>query len=200
VSDFVYHFRPPLTLLLLHGTGGDETSLLPLGRELAPGAALLSPRGQVLEEGAARHFRRLGPDTFDEDDLRARGVELANFVITAAATHSFGRERLILVGYSNGANMGANLLLHHPGLFRAALLFRPILVPALPQPPDLTGLPVFLAGGRLEEPVYQEQTARLADLLRQAGAAVSLHWHEADHAPAPEEVQAARQWLVGLDL
>src|SRR5262249_7162147 len=160
-------------LLLLHGTGGDENDLLPLGQVLAPGAALLSPRGKVLENGMPRFFRRLAMGVFDEQDLRFRSRELAEFVQTASDQYGFDSQKVIGVGYSNGANIAASLLLLHPGVLRAAALFSPM-VPLEPERlPNLTGVAVFVAAGRSDPIVPPENTRRLQSLLTEAGAAVT---------------------------
>src|ERR671933_442871 len=172
-------------LLVLHGTGGDETSLLPLGQELAPDAALLSPRGKVLERGAPRFFRRL-----------AEGVlELATFVERAAGVYGFDPHRLIVAGYSNGANMAASLLLTHPELFGAAILFR-AMMPFEPEAlPDLRGKAVYLAAGRRDPLVDPQSVTRLSTLFQTAGAQVVLRWQDGGHSLAPEEIAEARAWL-----
>jgi len=152
-SGFIHRFIPakeadsPLALLLLHGTGGDETDLLGLGQELAPGAALLSPRGKVLENGLPRYFRRLAEGVFDLADLRVRTNELADFVETAAQRYRLPSDRIFAVGFSNGANIAASVLLLRPQVLAGAVLFRPM-VPLVPDPmPNLHGKPVLLAAG-----------------------------------------------------
>jgi phospholipase/carboxylesterase/glyoxalase family protein len=183
------------TLLLLHGTGGDEADLLPLGQALEPEAGLLSPRGQVLEHGIPRFFRRLAEGVFDLDDLRQRTDALAAFVTTAAVTYGFDPRRVVAVGYSNGANIAASLLLLHPGVLRGAVLFH-AQVPLEPEvAPDLSGVSVLLTGGRDDPLVPREETERLATLLRRAGANVTVHWQPGGHTLAIQEVDAARQWL-----
>lgn len=183
-------------LLLLHGTGGDETDLLPLGEALAPGAALLSPRGKVLERGVPRFFRRLAEGVFDVDDLTARTRELGEFVRAAAAEYGFDPGAVIGVGYSNGANIAASLLLLHPDVLRGAVLFRPM-VPLVPaSPPRLDGTPVFIAAGRRDPIVPAAQTEQLAALLTEAGADVTVRVEPADHALTEGDVAAARAWLA----
>jgi phospholipase/carboxylesterase len=195
---FVHRFFPGesgATLLLLHGTGGDENDLVPLGRELAPGAAILSPRGKVSEYGAARFFRRLAEGVFDHEDLVFRTHELAGFVETAAEEYAFDPSRLVAVGYSNGANIAASLMLLHPGLLRAAVLFR-AMVPFEPEvTSDLSGMPVFLAAGRMDRMISPENTERLAEILREARADVDLRWRNTGHALTYEEVAEAKEWL-----
>lgn len=195
---FIHRYVPGAqapTLLILHGTGGDETNLLNLGRALAPDAGLLSPRGKVLENGMPRFFRRLAEGVFDLEDLTARTHELAGFVESAATTYGFDPHSVVAVGYSNGANIAASLLLLRPGLLAAAALFRPM-VPLEPRvPPDLVGVSVFAAAGRRDPIVRPQETERLVALLREAGADVALHWQEGGHALGGEEITAARQWL-----
>jgi phospholipase/carboxylesterase len=198
---FVHRFFPGesgTTLLLLHGTGGDENDLVPLGREVAEGAAILSPRGKVSEYGAARYFRRLAEGIFDHEDLVFRTHELAGFVEGATDEYGFDPSKLISVGYSNGANIAASLMLLHPGLLRAAVLFR-AMVPFEPEvTPDLSGMPVFLAAGRMDRMILPENTERLAEILHEAGADVDLRWRDTGHALTYEEVGDAKGWLSDL--
>lgn len=203
--DFIYRYTPApgrgpaCTLLLLHGTGGDEGSLLPLGPTLDPSAALLSPRGKVLENGMPRFFRRFAEGVFDLEDLRVRTAELAAFVEAATARHGLAADRILAVGYSNGANIAASLLLLRPGLLAGALLLRPM-VPLVPEaPPDLRGVPVFIAAGRADAMVPPGESERLAALLGGYSAEVTLRWHDGGHGLAREEIAAAAVWLRGLD-
>ncbi len=183
------------TLLLLHGTGGDEGDLLGLGRVLDPSAALLSPRGKVLENGMPRFFRRLAEGVFDEDDLVRRTAELAAFVARAADTYSFDRGRVIAVGYSNGANIAACMLLLHPGALAGAVLFHAMTPLVLETTPDLSGTPVFLGAGRSDPLIPPRGTEDLAARLRAAGAEVRLSWQPGGHALTQTEVEAARVWF-----
>jgi phospholipase/carboxylesterase/glyoxalase family protein len=199
---FVHRYEPAPapglapTLLLLHGTGGNENDLLDLGRVLAPGAALLSPRGKVLEHGLPRFFRRLAEGIFDLDDLKMRTHELAGFVAAASAAYGFDPQTVIAVGFSNGANIAASTLLLHPGLLAAAVLFHPM-VPLVPEPlPDLSGTDVFVGAGRLDRMAPPAEAERLVALLRQAGADVTLCWQQGGHSLSMGEVEAARLWLA----
>jgi phospholipase/carboxylesterase len=188
--------RTPPVLLLLHGTGGNEDDLLPLGRTLAPGAALLSPRGKVLEHGMPRFFRRLAEGVFDLPDLIARTHDLAKFIRAAVTHYGLDSERLVAVGFSNGANIGGSLLLLHPGLLRAAILLRPM-VPFEPDVlPDLKGTAVFVSAGRTDPIVPPSNSERLAALLREAGADVTLAWQPGGHNLTSPEVEAAGRWLA----
>jgi phospholipase/carboxylesterase len=185
------------TLLLLHGTGGNEDDLIPLGQELVPGAAILSPRGRVSEFGAPRFFRRLAEGVFDHEDLLFRTHELAGFVEAAAEEYGFDPSKVVAIGYSNGANVAASIILVHPGLLRAAVLFR-AMVPFEPEvTPDLSGMPVFMAAGRMDRMIPQDNTQRLADILTEAGADVDLRWRNVGHPLTYEEVGEAKQWLAG---
>ena len=200
-QGFVHRFFPGesgATLLLPHGTGGDENDLVPLGRELAPGAAILSPRGKVSEYGAARFFRRLAEGVFDHEDLVFRTHELADFIEATSEEYGFDLSKLVAVGYSNGANTAASLMLLHPGLLRAAVLFR-AMVPFEPEDvPDLSGMPIFLAAGRMDRMIPPENTERLVEILREAGADLDLRWRNTGHALTYEEVAEAKEWLSGL--
>lgn len=199
--SFVHRFVPAsdpnskTTLLALHGTGGDESDLVPLAQTLAPGAAILSPRGKVLENGMPRFFRRLREGVFDEKDVIFRAGELAEFVAAAAAKYHFDPAGVVAMGYSNGANIAAAVILLHPAVLPQAVLFRPM-VPIQPDPPpDLSAAVVFIGAGRVDPIVPQAQTEALAALLRGCGAQVSLHWTNAGHGLEAEELQVAKGWL-----
>ena len=199
---FIHRFVPPerddpTTLLLLHGTGGDENDLLPLGRMLDEEAALLSPRGKVLENGMPRFFRRLSMGVFDEEDLVRRTHELAGFVEEATSEYGLDPQRLFAVGFSNGANIAASLLLLHPGLLAGAVLLRAMVPFEAETPSDLQGTPVYLAAGRSDQMVPPESTERLAKLLREAGAEVTLDWQPGGHGIGRAEIEGARAWLAG---
>ena len=183
------------TLLLLHGTGGNEEDLVPLGETLAPGAAFLSPRGKVSEYGAPRFFRRLAEGVFDHEDLVFRSHELAGFVGAASEEYGFDPSKIVAVGYSNGANVAASTILLHPGLLRAAVLFR-AMVPFEPEvTPDLSGMPVLIAAGRMDRMIPPDNTQRLADILLEAGADVDLRWRDTGHPLTYEDVAEAKAWL-----
>ena len=183
------------TLLLLHGTGGDENDLLPLGKQLAPDANLLSPRGKVLEGGMPRFFRRLAMGVFDEDDLKFRAHELVDFVDLAAKEYGFDRDNVTALGYSNGANIAAAVLLLRPGALRAAGLLH-AMVPFEPDElPDLNGTSVLLTGGRRDAMIPAPQTERLAQLLTEAGADLTLAWQPGGHELTPAELTTAQTWL-----
>jgi predicted esterase len=187
------------TLLLLHGTGGNEHDLIAVGRSLDPGAALLSPRGKVLERGMPRFFRRLSEGVFDVEDLKLRTHELAGFVAAAAAHFRFDAARVIAVGFSNGANIAASLLLLAPGTLAGAVLFR-AMVPLVPdQVPMLTGTAVLLSNGRTDTMMQSAETERLAALLRSTGVDLTLVWQPGGHGLTQADVDAAREWLAGLD-
>jgi predicted esterase len=198
--SFIHQFHPATapdapTLLLLHGTGGNEYDLLDLGRMLLPDAALLSPRGQVLENGMPRFFRRLAEGVFDLDDLRQRTQDLADFVVAASAHYGFAANRVIAVGYSNGANIAASTLLLRPEVLAGAVLFH-AMVPLVPeQQPDLSGVPVFIGAGRSDTMIPPAQTEQLAQMLTAAGAKVELLWQPGGHNLTQAEVQAAKRWL-----
>src|SRR5438093_4095070 len=133
--DFIHQLVPgnsKRTLLLLHGTGGNERDLIPLGHDLDPNASLLSPRGKVLENGMPRFFRRLAEGVFDLEDLQKRTHELADFVVSAAEHYKIDIKHIVAVGYSNGANIAASILLLRPEVLSAAVLFR-AMVPLVPE-------------------------------------------------------------------
>ncbi|MCX7848864.1 alpha/beta hydrolase [Thermus sp.] len=185
--------QEPLTLLLLHGTGGDETSLLPLARALRPQAHLLSPRGQSVEEGVPRFFRRLGEGVLDLEDLQRRARELAEFVEHSLHAHALPRP-LVAVGYSNGANMALGLLFHHPSLLDGALLLRPMEPFGAPYPP-LPGKPILVLAGLRDPLVPQEAFQALLGRLQEAGARVQAHLLPTGHALVQGEMALAQAWL-----
>lgn len=198
-EEFVHRWEPRegsrSTLLLLHGTGGDENDLIPLGDLLDPSANLLSPRGQVLEHGMPRFFRRLAEGVFDLEDLTARTHELADFVVASAARYGFDPAGVTAVGFSNGANIAAAMLLLRPGTVRRAVLLR-AMVPLTPaSAPDLRGTAVLIAAGRSDPIIKPANSEALAAQLRDAGAAVSLRWEEAGHQLTRSDVDAARDWM-----
>lgn len=183
------------TLLLLHGTGGDEDSMLSLGRLISRGSSLLSPRGKVVESGMPRFFRRFGQGVFDVEDLKFRSGELIEFVNEASTTYKFDANAVIALGYSNGANIAASIILLRLFRFAGAMLFRPM-VPLVPShPPNLIGLPVLVAAGNLDQLVPQAETERLAALFRNAGAEVTLSWQSGGHELKSEEVERAKEWF-----
>jgi phospholipase/carboxylesterase len=184
------------TLLLLHGTGGNEHDLLSIGRDLDAEASLLSPRGKVLENGLPRFFRRLAEGVFDEEDLILRSHELADFISEAATSYSLDSERIYAVGYSNGANIAAGVLLLRPGVLAGAALLR-AMVPLIPEVlPKLNDTSILLLSGRYDPLVPEENARRLAALLTDAGAAVALHFENAGHQLTEQTFEATRQWLA----
>ena len=200
LSGFVHEFVPAeagaqTTLVLLHGTGGDERDLLPLGRALHPTAALLSPRGRVLEGSMPRFFRRFAEGRFDLDDVRVRAGELAAFLDDAAAHYGLDRQRMVAVGYSNGANIAhATMLLHPESLAGAALLHPQIVL--TPDPlPSLAGRATFLAAGQVDPIVPIAEARKLADLLTACGAAVTPFWSPGGHNLTRDDVAHAQAWL-----
>ncbi|HEY3012837.1 MAG TPA: alpha/beta hydrolase [Gemmatimonadales bacterium] len=198
---FIHRFVPgtrlgAAPLLLLHGTGGNEDDLLSLGQALAPGVPLLSPRGQVLENGMPRFFRRLAEGVFDLDDLKLRAQQLARFVAEARERYDLADVPPIAVGFSNGANMAAALLLLHPDSLSAGLLFRSM-VPLVPDPlPALDDVRVLIAAGRLDPIVTPAQSQALAELLGQAGAEVTLQWSNAGHGLSGDDLESAERWMA----
>jgi phospholipase/carboxylesterase len=189
-------------LVLLHGTGGTPDDLVPLARELDPAAALLAPAGPVSEYGAARWFRRLAEGVFDHDDVRARAGQLAGFVRAARARYGLGDRPVTLVGFSNGANIGAALILLHPGLAeRAVLLSSMMPLPVDMLPPagspgaDLGALRVFLGGGEHDPMAPLASNDALLYTLRERGAAVTVHRHPGGHVVTADELAAAAAWL-----
>jgi phospholipase/carboxylesterase len=200
--SFAHRFEPAArfgapTLLMLHGTGGNESDLIPLGRMLAPGAALLSPRGKVLEHGMPRFFRRLAEGVFDEEDVRRRAAELAAFI--AEARGRYGLPAPVAVGYSNGANIAAAMLYLSPEALAGAVLLR-AMVPLSTKPEtNLAGKPVLILSGATDPIAAADNAARLASRLEEAGAKVQHRVLPAGHELSQDDVKIARGWLTSLD-
>ena len=196
--DFIHEFVPgssSRTLLLLHGTGGNQRDLIPLGRELDPNAALLSPRGKVLENGMPRFFRRLAEGVFDLEDLKYRTNELADFVTAAGEHYGFTSDNVVAVGYSNGANIAASMLLLRPEVMHRAILFR-AMVPLIPDTlPDLSSVRVWIGGGDQDPIIPVSEAQRLVELLRRGGADVTIRFAKAGHGLTNGDLEAARHWL-----
>jgi phospholipase/carboxylesterase len=185
-------------LLLLHGTGGNEKSLLPLADMIDPEASVLSVRGNVLENGMPRFFRRLSEGVFDMEDLVVRTQELHNFLHDVSLQYGFLREQVVAVGYSNGANIAGSLLFHHEDALRAAILFHPM-VPKRGVPlPLLDKLPVFIGAGKNDPLIPVKETEDLKSLLEGAGADVTTHWESSGHQLTMSEVEAAAAWYRQL--
>jgi phospholipase/carboxylesterase len=199
--DFIHRFIPAensslrRVLLLLHGTGGNENDMIPIGRDLDPTAALLSLRGNVLENGMPRFFRRLAEGVFDEADVIRRANELADFLPKAAEQYEFDLKQLTAVGYSNGANIAAAVMLLRPGAITAAVLLR-AMVPLTPaSPPDLNGTRVLICSGKRDPIIPVENATRLAAMLREAGSDVTHRLEDASHQLVFDEIAAAKKWL-----
>jgi phospholipase/carboxylesterase len=197
--SFTHRFEPGADrttppLLLLHGTGGDENDLIGLGRMIAPDAALLAPRGKVLEGGMPRFFRRVAEGVFDEDDLKRRAHELADFVNEARAAYDFSAP--IAVGFSNGANIAAATLLLRPEVLAGAVLIRAMVPLAEPPVADLAGKPVLILSGAMDPIVPQDNAARLAMLLSGAGAAVEHRVLPAGHGLSQADVALTRGFVT----
>lgn len=200
MMNFKHYYRPPEspgfpTLLMLHGTGGNEHDLVPLAEALMPGAGILSPRGNVLEGAMPRFFRRLSEGVFDLEDLKLRTVELANFALEASEHYKFDLTQVVGIGFSNGANIAASLLLLRPGVLHKAVLFR-AMVPLVPDPlPKLRGTPVLISNGEHDALVSVKETERLASLLRAAGAEVTVVMQPVGHQLIADDLAATKNWL-----
>jgi phospholipase/carboxylesterase len=189
-------FKP--TLLLLHGTGGNETDLLPLAGMIDKDASVLSVRGNVLENGMPRFFRRLAEGIFDEEDLIYRTIELNQFLDEASVKYGFDRDNIVAIGYSNGANIAASLLFHHKNSLKAAILHHPMVPRRGIELPDLTGTSVFLAAGKNDPICPAEESIDLQTLLQNANASVELHWENRGHQLTIDEVEAASKWYKSI--
>jgi phospholipase/carboxylesterase len=200
--NYIHTFVPapsdssrPLTLLLLHGTGGDENSLLSLGNNLWPGAALLGLRGKVLENGMPPSFRRFTEPGIG--DVKSRAEELAEFIRAASERYGFSTRRLIIVGYSNGADLAAGLILLHPHYLAGAILFR-VMVPLVPEIiRDFRQLSIFIGAAKLDPLIPAGQAEELAAIFKSGGADVAISWHQGGRELGEDDIQAAKSWLAG---
>jgi len=197
--SFIHRFEPGTRpgarpLLLLHGTGGNEHDLIPLGQMVAPGAPLLSPRGKVLEHGMPRFFRRLAEGVFDEDDVRARARELADFI--AAARQRYGIAAPVALGYSNGANVAAAVLLLRPDVLAGGILLR-AMVPLSNAKvgSGLAGRAALIVSGARDPIAPPANAARLTAMLERGGAHVDHRILASGHELSQEDVVLARDWL-----
>ncbi|TMW70724.1 alpha/beta hydrolase [Alteribacter natronophilus] len=184
----------PYTLLLLHGTGGDERDLLPIAGMIDEGASVLSVRGNVLENGMPRFFRRLREGVFDEEDLIFRTEELKNFLDDAAEEHGFDRDKVIAVGYSNGANIAGSLLYHYENVLHGAVLLHPMVPRRGIDLPEMNGTPVFIGAGKNDPICAPEETEELEASLKKAGAEVKVFWADQGHQLTRDEIDHAASW------
>ena len=206
---FIHKFIPSdskkddnsLTLVLLHGTGGDENDLIPISKMLdITNASILSVRGKVLENGMPRFFRRLAEGIFDIEDLKFRTNELADFVQNASKTYAFDLNRIMAMGYSNGANIAASMLLLRPEVLSSAILFRPM-TPLVPDTvPSLSSKHILISAGLHDPIVSRSQTENLVDLLKKVGAKVSIHWQNSGHELTQRDIKATKEWMASLSL
>ena len=184
-----------LTFILLHGTGGNEDDLIPVGQMLSSSASLLSPRGKVLENGMPRFFKRLAEGVFDMEDLKFRTKELADFVKDASNTYSFNLNKTIAVGFSNGANIAASLLLSYPETIKGAILFR-AMIPFIPENMlDLSDKKVILSAGTFDPIVSKSQIEGLLNIFQKSGADVTLKWQQSGHNLTQKDIFDAKEWL-----
>ena len=199
---FVHRFLPAEkpglreTLIVLHGTGGTENDLVGIGQTVAPGAAILSPRGNVLENGARRFFKRLAEGVFDPKEVRSRADELARFIRAAISSYSLDATRIYALGYSNGANIASTVMFIDPDLLQGAMLFRPMLVFEPDEKRDLSESRVFISAGRMDPIVPVSSVERLVELFEESRAEVTLKWQPGGHSLAPSEVREAAEWLA----
>jgi predicted esterase len=197
--DFVHKFIPSptgdaRTLLVLHGTGGDESSLVDLGQAIAPSFSILSPRGKVLENGAPRFFRRFAEGVFDYDDIRLRSDELGSYIDSAALEYGLDQAKVVAFGYSNGANIAWSTMLRHPEAIAGGILLRPMVTLTEDQP-DLTGKKLFVSAGRQDPIVPTENVEQLVTQMQGLGAEVEFNWHPGGHELGREELARAKDWL-----
>lgn len=201
--DFIHKFTPgrlPITVLLLHGSGGDENDLLPVAGALVPGAAFLSPRGSMMQHGARRFLSYPGPDGFDAGDVQERTNELAEWLSRITKQYALDPARLFALGYSNGANMAAATMLLCPGVLAGACLLRSRAAIKPDVLPDLNGAPVLISAGQTDHLIPPHAAEELGQLLTRAGAHVDLAIQNAGHDLTPADFSLAKQWFARLTL
>ncbi|MEK5182479.1 alpha/beta hydrolase [Paenibacillus odorifer] len=186
------------TLVLFHGTGGNEQDLLPLAEMLSPDSSVLGIRGNVLENGMPRFFRRLAEGVFDEADLVFRTHEIKKFLDEASEKYGFDANNLVAVGYSNGANIAGSLLFHYKDIFRAAVLLHPMVPLRNVELPSLEGVSIFIGAGTNDPLITSTETQELEEILQKAGAEVTTHWGNQGHRLSMAEAEAAKDWLQGF--
>ncbi len=186
------------TLLLLHGTGGNEKDLLPLAEMIDPKASVLGVRGNVVENGMSRFFRRLSEGVFDEEDLIIRTHELNEFITEMSVQYGFDRKQVVAVGYSNGANIAASLLYHDVESLHAAILFHAMVPLRNIKIPDLSDKHVFIGAGMKDPLIPQIETKELIKNLQDSNAIVTEHWGEGGHELTRKEVELATKWYTDL--
>lgn len=186
------------TFLMLHGTGGNENDLMPIAAYIDSQASVLSVRGNVSENGMPRFFKRLSEGVFDMEDLKIQTEELNGFIGKAAVEHGFDRSNVIAIGYSNGANIAANLLFTYADALKGAILHHPMVPNRDTELPNLAGVPVFIAAGTNDPICPSEESTDLERLLSNAGASVKLHWESYGHQLTMPEVEAAKEWYDNL--
>jgi len=185
-----------LTLVLLHGTGGNEEDLILLGKKIEPNASILSPRGKVLENGMPRFFRRLSEGVFDLEDLRIRSHELADFIQKCSVHYKFDLERTIAIGFSNGANIAVSIFFLSPELFQGAILFR-AMVPFIPNSlPNLLNKRILISAGLKDAIVSKTETENLYKLFQKTNANTTLKWQPSSHNLIQEDILVAKQWML----
>jgi len=199
--NFIHRYEPPKsgskrTILVLHGTGGDENSLFPIATALDANAGVLSVRGKILENGAPRFFRRLAEGVFDLEDLRFRTHELADFILTASREYGFDLADVVAAGYSNGANIAASVLLLRPEVLASAILLRAMTPFEPAEILNLSNKAIFISEGKHDPLVTHENAEHLAQMFRDRGASVTLRWNDLSHNLGRAEIDAASQWLT----
>lgn len=186
--------RTRSTLLLLHGTGGNEEDLVPLAEIIDKKASILSVRGNVIENGMPRFFKRLSEGVFDEESLLSETKNLYEFIYEAAEKYEFDVNNVVALGYSNGANIAASLLYHYQAVFKGALLHHPMVPLRNKELPDLSGIPIFIGAGENDPLCPPEESKELQQTFEKAGAQVTVEWNNHGHSLTQKEIMAAAEW------
>ena len=183
------------TLFMLHGTGGTEHDLVSIAKYISPASSILSVRGNILENGMPRFFKRLAEGVFDEEDLTLRTRELRDYLNEASVKYSFDRNNVVAIGYSNGANIAASMLFQYENVLRGAVLHHPMVPIRGRDLPKMTSFPVFIGAGKNDPICLPAETVELSEILSVAGADVTIHWEQNGHQLTHSEVEAAQFWF-----
>lgn len=203
IESFIHIYNEPLMgnstiFLLLHGTGGDENDLIQLAKMIDPQAGILSLRGNIDENGMNRFFERKAMGVLDEDSLKKETVKLNEFLDAAASEYNFKKEQLVVLGYSNGANIAASLLFHYKDTLYQGMLLHPMVPLRSVELPDLSKQRLFIGAGENDPICPIEETKELEKLLSDAGASITMYWGNNGHSLSQNELNAASMWYENL--
>lgn len=203
IESFIHIYNEPLMgnttiFLLLHGTGGDENDLIQLAKMIDPQAGILSLRGNIDENGMNRFFERKAMGVLDEESLKKETVKLYDFLNAAASEYHFKKEQLVVLGYSNGANIASSLLFHYKDAFNQGMLLHPMVPLRTVELPDLSRQRLFIGAGENDPICPPEETEELEQMLSKTGASITMYWGKDGHSLSQNELNAASMWYENL--